>query len=84
MVPLSTARVEDFSHALSKSCSHRVNRDGVVFAKWAVQILSGIFLLLSFLITYRHNARVRASDLLLELEEHFNTLGSKLAFLEYK
>jgi hypothetical protein len=41
-------------------------------------------LLLSFLITYRHNVRVRASDPLLKLEEHFNTLGSKLAFLEYK
>jgi len=56
----------------------------VVFAKWAFQIISGAFLLLSFLITYRHNVRVRASDLLLKLEEHFNTLGSKLAFLEYK
>jgi hypothetical protein len=41
----------------------------VVFAKWAIQILSGAFLLLSFLITYRHNVKVRASDLLLKLEE---------------
>ncbi len=56
----------------------------MVLAKWAVQIVSGTFLLLSFLITYRHNVRVRASDLLLKLEEHFNMLGSKLAFLEYK
>jgi hypothetical protein len=56
----------------------------VVFVKWAAQILSGLFLLLSFLVTFRHNVRVRASDLLLKLEEHFNTLGSKLAFLEYR
>lgn len=53
-------------------------------AKWIVQTFSGVFLLLSFLLTYRHNVQVRASDLLLKLEEHFNSLGSKLAFLEYK
>lgn len=53
-------------------------------AKWVIQTFSGIFLLLSFLLTYRHNVKVRGSDLLLKLEEHFNSLGSKLAFLEYK
>jgi hypothetical protein len=56
----------------------------IVFAKWAVQVISGAFLLLSFLLTYRHNVRVRASDLLLKLEDHFNALGPKLFFLEYK
>jgi hypothetical protein len=53
-------------------------------AKWVVQTGAGFFLLSSFLITYRHNAKVRASDLLLKLDEHFNILGAKLAFLEYK
>ena len=53
-------------------------------AKWGVQTISGIFLLLSFLITYRHSVKVRAGDLLLKLEETFNKLGSKLDFLEYK
>jgi len=56
----------------------------VPIAKWSVQFLSGFFILLSFLITYRHNVKVRASDLLLKLEEHFTTLGSKLDFLEFK
>jgi hypothetical protein len=53
-------------------------------AKWLIQTFSGIFILLSFLLTYRHNVKVRASDLLLKLEEHFNNLGAKLDFLEYK
>jgi hypothetical protein len=52
--------------------------------KWVIQTFSGIFLLFSFLLTYRHNVKVRSSDLLLKLEEHFNSLGSKLAFLEYE
>ena len=52
--------------------------------KWIIQTVSGVFLLGTFLLTYRHNVRVRASDLLLKLEEHFNALGSKLCFLEYK
>jgi hypothetical protein len=56
----------------------------VAIAKWSVQVVSGFFLLATFLLTYRQNAKVRAADLLLKLEERFNSLGSKLAFLEYK
>ncbi len=56
----------------------------VAAAKWAIQVLSGLFLLSTFLLTYLQNAKVRAADLLLKLEERFNGLGSKLAFLEYK
>jgi hypothetical protein len=51
---------------------------------WAVPIGSGFFLLATFLLTYMHNVNVRAGDLLLKLEDAFNKLGPKLAFLEYK
>ena len=34
--------------------------------KWTIQTVSGVFLLGIFLLTYRHNVRVRASDLFVE------------------
>jgi hypothetical protein len=55
------------------------NGQWVDAAKWAVQVISSFFLLFTFLLTYRQNAKVRAADLLLKLEERFNGLGSKLA-----
>jgi hypothetical protein len=54
------------------------------FAKWTFPILSGMFVLITFLLTYWYNLNVRAGDLLLKLEEAFTKLGSNLAFLEYK
>jgi hypothetical protein len=56
---------------------------GVQTLKWAVQMLSGLFIFMSFLLTYRHSVNVRAGDLLLKLEEAFKTLGMKLGFLEF-
>jgi hypothetical protein len=59
-------------------------------APWAavvqslVAVLSGVLLVTIGLLTYAHNVRVRAGDLLLKLEEAFGRLGSNLAFLEYK
>jgi hypothetical protein len=47
-------------------------------------LISGIFLLASFVLTYRLSVHVRAGDLLLKLEDAFSKLGSKLAFLEYR
>jgi hypothetical protein len=47
-------------------------------------LVSGIFLLSSFLLTYRLSVHVRAGDLLLKLEDAFSKLGAKLAFLEYR
>lgn len=47
-------------------------------------LISGIFLLGTFVLTYRLSVHVRAGDLLLKLEDAFSKLGAKLAFLEYK
>jgi hypothetical protein len=52
--------------------------------EWMVQTIAWIVLLMTFSLTYRHNARVRASDVLLKFLERFTALGPKLAFLEYK
>ncbi|MEO8736970.1 MAG: hypothetical protein ABI380_10565 [Edaphobacter sp.] len=55
-----------------------------IAAKWVVPILSGLFISITFLMTYWYNVSVRAGDLVLKLEEAFIKLGSNLAFLEYK
>lgn len=47
-------------------------------------LISGLFLLGTFLLTYRLSVHVRAGDLLLKLEDAFSRLGAKLAFLEYR